>query len=290
MAAVFVRRRAGRTAWRGALLATVGLVGMLALTNASDSQSLTGPQRLFLAVVTGGSVVALVVSAHAAHRHPAVRSVLVAAAAGIAFGIASVFTKTVALDWTGGSALTPKGVALLLPSLGVVAVLAAAGMLLSQASYRGAGLAAPLSMVTVANPVVAAAVGLTLFGEGFRYGWTGTGLALGSAAVAAGGLVLLTTERINSVPPSPDRPGAPVAAGDGAGTPRSATVRLPPSVTLPSPDVPSPAGAEGDGEDSSPAVLPAVVHPSDVPRPRTRRRGADGGADGPLMCGAPTRP
>jgi hypothetical protein len=70
-------------------------------------------------------------------------------------------------------------------------------MLLSQASYRGAGLAAPLATVTVVNPVVAAAVGLTLFGETFRYGTTGTALALACGVVAAGGLILLTTERIS---------------------------------------------------------------------------------------------
>jgi hypothetical protein len=71
-------------------------------------------------------------------------------------------------------------------------------MLLSQASYRGAGLAAPLATLTVVNPVVAAAVGITMFGETFRYGATGTALALGCGVVAAGGLILLTTERITS--------------------------------------------------------------------------------------------
>lgn len=213
MAALFVRRRAGATAWRGAVMATVGLAGLLTLTGAPDTQSLTGLERLLIALITGGGVAALTVSAHAAHRHPAVRSVLLAAAAGIAFGIASVFTKTVALDWAGSELV------LLLPSLAVIAVLAASGLMLSQASYRGAGLAAPLSMVTVANPVVAAAVGLTMFGESFRYGVLGTVLALGCAVVAAGGLVLLTVERIRTAAPSelpsprssPELPGSSMA-------------------------------------------------------------------------------
>ncbi|GGS21033.1 membrane protein [Streptomyces aureoverticillatus] len=193
MAAMFVRRRAGATAWRGAIMATVGLVGLLSLTQATASQSLADTERVLLAVGTGSAVVTLMLLAHAAHRHPAVRSMLLATAAGIAFGISSVFTKTVAVDWDAHEPLTRQ-----VPSLAVIAVLAVAGLLLSQASYRGAGLAAPLSAVTVVNPVIAAAVGLTLFGESFRYGATGTAVALACGVVAAGGLILLTTERIGS--------------------------------------------------------------------------------------------
>ncbi|MFD5073725.1 DMT family transporter [Streptomyces sp. NPDC058371] len=190
MAALFVGRRAGATAWRGAIMATVGLAGLLSVVGTSESQSLSNAQRVFVALVTGGAVVTLMVAARAAHRHPAVRSVLLAVAAGLAFGMASVFTKTVAVDWTGGVSWAD------LPSLAVIAVLAAAGMLLSQAAYRGGGLAAPLATLTVVNPVVAAAVGITMFGETFRYGTTGTLLALGCGVVAAGGLILLTTERL----------------------------------------------------------------------------------------------
>ncbi|MFI1479857.1 DMT family transporter [Streptomyces sp. NPDC020747] len=191
MAAIFVRRKAGATAWRGAIMATVGLAGLLALVGTADSQSLNSTQRVVVALVTGGAVVALMTAARAVHRHPAVRSVLLAAAAGVAFGMSSVFTKTVAVDWTGGVSLAD------VPSLAVIGVLATAGMLLSQASYRGAGLAAPLATLTVINPIVAAAVGITMFGETFRYGETGTALALGCGVVAAGGLILLTTERIS---------------------------------------------------------------------------------------------
>ncbi|MFI7498528.1 DMT family transporter [Streptomyces sp. NPDC049687] len=190
MAALFVGRRAGATAWRGAIMATVGLAGLLSLVGASEAQSLSTPQRVSVAVVTAGAVVALMVAGRAAHRHPAVRSTLLATASGIAFGMSSVFTKTVAVDWTGGVSAAD------IPSLAVIGVLATAGMLLSQASYRGAGLAAPLATLTVVNPVVAAAVGITMFGETFRYGTTGTALALSCGVVAAGGLILLTTERL----------------------------------------------------------------------------------------------
>jgi uncharacterized membrane protein len=190
MAALFVGRKAGATAWRGAIMATVGLAGLLSLVGASDARSLDAAQRVGVALVTGGAVVALMIAGRAAHRHPAVRSVLLATGSGIAFGMSSVFTKTVAVDWTHGVALTE------LPSLAVIAVFATAGVLLSQASYKGGGLAAPLATLTVVNPVLAAAVGLTMFGETFRYGTSGTVLALGCGVVAAGGLILLTTERL----------------------------------------------------------------------------------------------
>lgn len=206
MAAVFVRRKAGATAWRGAIMATVGLAGLLALVGTADSQSLNSTQRVVVALVTGGAVVALMTAARAVHRHPAVRSVLLATAAGVAFGMSSVFTKTVAVDWTGGVSLAD------VPSLAVIGALATAGMLLSQASYRGAGLAAPLATLTVINPIVAAAVGITMFGETFRYGETGTALALGCGVVAAGGLILLTTERISGSQRTEPAP-SPVAAG-----------------------------------------------------------------------------
>ncbi|MFJ9742099.1 DMT family transporter [Streptomyces sp. NPDC101166] len=209
MAALFVGRKAGATAWRGAIMATVGLAGLLSLVGAADAQSLNTAQRVGAAVVTGGAVAALTAAGRAAHRHPAVRSMLLATGAGVAFGMSSVFTKTVAVDWSDGVSAGD------VPSLAVIGALATAGMLLSQASYRGAGLAAPLATLTVVNPVVAAAVGITMFGETFRYGSMGTVLALGCGVVAAGGLILLTTERLAAEQQEAAPVGVPGAV-DGA--------------------------------------------------------------------------
>ncbi|MEV7320169.1 DMT family transporter [Streptomyces sp. NPDC093970] len=194
MAALLVGRRAGSTAWRGAIMATVGLAGLLSLVGTSDSHSLDAAGRTGVAVVTGGAIVALMAAGRAAHRHPAVRSVLLAVASGIAFGMSSVFTKVVAIDWDGGIAVSD------LLWLAVIGVYAVAGVMISQTAYRGGGLAAPLATLTVVNPVLAAAVGITMFDESFRYGTTGTLLALACGVVAMGGLILLTTERIESTP------------------------------------------------------------------------------------------
>ncbi|MGW0335635.1 DMT family transporter [Streptomyces sp. NPDC003011] len=285
MAALFVGRRAGATAWRGAIMATVGLAGLLSLVGASDAQSLDTTQRVLVAVVTAGAVITLMIAGRAAHRHPAVRSILLATASGIAFGMSSVFTKTVAVDWTGGVSAGD------VPSLAVIGVLATAGMLLSQASYRGAGLAAPLAMLTVVNPMVAAAVGITMFGETFRYGTTGTLLALGCGVVAAGGLILLTTERLarthaeEAAAPAtpvlaatPEPAAEPVPVGELAGEllarlPEQQVAALRRSVLVPSPArevvpqgarevLPSGAGVR----QGMPGVPPAAV-PDGLPVP-----------------------
>ncbi|CAL9285078.1 DMT family transporter [Streptomyces sp. SudanB182_2057] len=222
MAALCVGRRAGATAWRGALMATAGLAGLLSLVGSSATHSLTSAQRLAVAPATGAAVAALAVAGLAVHRHPAVRSVLLATASGVAFGMSSVFTKTVAVDWTHGIGLGA------LPSLGVIGAFSVAGVLLSQLSYRHGGLAAPLATLTVVNPVLAAAVGVLMFGETFRHGTAGTVLALGCGVVAAGGLIMLTTERLEH-PEAPESPGtapanAPASPPAPAASPAAAAV------------------------------------------------------------------
>ncbi|MER5769802.1 DMT family transporter [Streptomyces sp. NPDC001985] len=225
MAALFVGRRAGATAWRGALMATVGLAGLLAVSGDTGSHTLGTGQRGVLAAATLGTVALIFLIAQTINR-PVFRSVLLAASAGVAFGIASVFTKTVADGWEWSRPLSQWS------SIAVIGVLALGGLLLSQASYRGAGLAAPLATVTVVNPVIAAVVGITMFGESFRYGVLGAVLAIGFGVVAAGGLILLTTERLAAqgarepVAPPPGGPTPPAreagAVGAGAAEPRPA--------------------------------------------------------------------
>ncbi|MDQ0792484.1 DMT family transporter [Streptomyces sp. B1I3] len=245
MAALFVHRRAGRTAWRGAVMATVGLAGLLALTGNAGSHTLTSSEQLMLATGTFGAVVAALLLARGFH-HPMLRSVVLATGAGIAFGIASVFTKTVAVEWTSGSVTSG------LPTLLVIAGLAAAGLLLSQAAYRGAGLTAPLATVTVVNPVVAAAVGITVFGEQFRHGLTGTLGALGCGALAAAGLILLTTERVGAE----RRASHGARAGEHAPPGTDGEGRTP-EPTTPAQDADGPQDGQGASALPGPAKPPA---------------------------------
>ncbi|MET7309007.1 DMT family transporter [Streptomyces sp. NPDC005571] len=266
MAALFARRRARATAWRGALMATVGLAGLLALTGNKESHTLGGPEQLMLATVTFGGVALLVLVAKGM-RPPVVRSVVLAGAAGVAFGIASVFTKTVAMQWASGS------VGAGLPSLVVIASLASAGLLLSQSAYRGAGLTAPLATVTVVNPVIASAVGITLFGEQFQHGTAGALLALACGVVAAGGLIMLMTERLDAeqreeqrvLPAGPDVPA--VAAKGAAGSEEAE-----PALIVP----PEPGRATAVAVGAAPPTAAAETLPAPLPlavtMPLERRR------------------
>ncbi|MBB4895358.1 drug/metabolite transporter (DMT)-like permease [Streptomyces olivoverticillatus] len=221
MAALFVHRPVGARGWRGAVLATAGLAGLLALTGPPRTESLDGGQRPVLVAAVLGAVALLAIAARRVRR-PVVRGVVLATAAGAAFGMASVFTKAAAEDWD------VHRPAAMLPGLAVIALLASAGMLLSQASYRGAGLAAPLATVTVVNPVVASAVGILSLGEAFRYGLAGALLAVAAGAVAAVGVIALTVQGANASTDAPRElvvlagspPDAVVPPGpDGVGTP-----------------------------------------------------------------------
>ncbi|CAM5349496.1 DMT family transporter [Streptomyces abikoensis] len=202
MAAVRARRPVGPAGRRGAVLATAGLAGLLALTGPPRAETLGAGERPLLAAAVLAGATALALGARRARR-AVVRGVVLAAAAGAVFGMASVLTKAAAQDWTS------HRTTFLAPTLLATAVLAAAGMLLSQASYHGAGLAAPLATLTIVNPVVAAAVGTAVLGETFRYGVPGGVLAALSGAVATTGVTTLTRAAPDGPAGSPARPVFP---------------------------------------------------------------------------------
>ncbi|MCF6524347.1 DMT family transporter [Streptomyces sp. JJ36] len=192
MGALLVGRPVTAAAWRGVVLVSVGLAGVLLFTGARASRPLTGAEQYGVAGAAAAAIALLVATAAALRgaRRARARSVALAVAAGISFGTASVCVKAVAEGW----ALTSLTAAL--PVLGLIAVFAVTGLVTAQASYRGGGLAAPLATTTVVNPVLAAAVGLMLLDEGFRHGTGGALTALGAAVLAGWGLVVLTRDSV----------------------------------------------------------------------------------------------
>ncbi|MCT2594002.1 DMT family transporter [Streptomyces sp. N2-109] len=192
MAAVMVKRPVTAAAWRGIALVSIGLAGILMFTGAHQSRPLSETEQYLVAAVAATTIAGLLGIAKMASglRRPGARSVALAMAAGVAFGTASVCVKTVAEGW----ALT--SIAEALPVLLLVAVFAVTGLATAQASYRGGGLAAPLATATVVNPVVAAAVGLALLEEGFRFGVPGALTALAAAVVTGWGLTILTGDSV----------------------------------------------------------------------------------------------
>ncbi|MBV2355348.1 hypothetical protein KUM39_13365 [Streptomyces sp. J2-1] len=223
-------RRVRAVEWRGTALTLAGL-GALLVTASGPA-----PHRVLSLTealgVAGATAAAIGLLARRGGR-PGLRH---ATASGLASGVASALTQTVtvaATDRTG----PPLGVREAVVAV-LVAAFAAGGLLLSQTAYRG-GLGAPLAVVTLANPVAAAAIGLALLGQGLHGGPEGVLLALGGAVLAARG-VLLLARATPGVPPGPPGDGA---AGPGPGAPAdadaehpvAAVLALPPGTATPEP-------------------------------------------------------
>jgi drug/metabolite transporter (DMT)-like permease len=186
--AALAGRRVRAREWRGAVATVAGLIGVLLAANTgTPGRALTDGQTLLLLAITAAVLWALG-KPRPVGQFP---GLLLALAGGAAFAVASVLTQTVLLRLSDGGAE-----ALYDPVLGITVValgaLSVGGLLLSQAAYKH-GLGAQLAALTIVNPVVAAAVGIGLLGQGAGLSGPDIGTALFAAAVAAVGVVLLAT-------------------------------------------------------------------------------------------------
>ncbi|MEU5540635.1 hypothetical protein [Streptomyces sp. NPDC020362] len=184
-------RRVSAVEWRGTAFTLLGL-GALLVTASGPA-----PERVLSlteALAVAGTTAALIGMLSWPGARPGLRH---ATASGFASGVASALTQTVtvaATDRSGPAPCVEVAVVALL-----VAAFATGGLLLSQTAYRG-GLGAPLAVVTLANPLAAAVIGLTLLGQGLHGGAGGVLLALAGAALAAWGVVVLTRATPVSAP------------------------------------------------------------------------------------------
>ncbi|MEV6401761.1 hypothetical protein AB0M58_02225 [Streptomyces bobili] len=202
-------RRVGAAEWRGTALTLLGLAAILVTASGpAPDDVLSGSE----AVAVAGVTAALIGLVARPGTRPGLRH---AGASGFASGVASALTQTVTVAATdrSGPVLSVQviGVALL------VAAFATGGLLLSQTAYRG-GLGAPLAVVTLANPLAAAVIGLTLLGERLQGGAAGVLLAAGGAGLSAWGVVLLSRAT-----PQPVVASAAVSATVAAAMPSSAS-------------------------------------------------------------------
>jgi hypothetical protein len=191
-------RRVSAVEWRGTGLTLLGL-GALLLTASGPAPDdvLSVPEAL----TVSGATAALIGMLSRPGARPGLRH---ATASGIASGVASALTQTVTVAVTDRSGPLLSGQVIGVAVL--VAAFAAGGLLLSQTAYRS-GLGAPLAVVTLANPLAAAVIGLSLLGERLRGGAGGVLLALTGAALAAWGVLQLS----RATPGRPELAG-PVAA------------------------------------------------------------------------------
>lgn len=189
-------QRLSRRQTRGAVLVVASVAVLLGLS-VTDGRSdpLTTADGY---AVTLGTLVLLAAGAWAAGRCPPTwRSHLLAAVAGVAFGVSSALAKTaVTLVGTDGAA------ALAHPATAGTGVIAVLGVLLAQAAYQGMELGSPLGVTTVANPVAASVVAIAFMGESFLGGPIGLVPAVLAAAGCAYGISLLTA-RLPAPAPHP---------------------------------------------------------------------------------------
>ncbi|MET7943514.1 DMT family transporter [Streptomyces sp. NPDC005302] len=175
-------RKVSPVEWRGTALTLTGLAALLVTASGpAPADVLSLPQALAVAATT-----AMLIGALSRRARPGLRH---ATASGFASGVASALTQTVTVAATDrtDSLLSPQVIVIAL----LVAAFAAGGLLLSQTAYQG-GLGAPLAVVTLANPLAAAAIGLSLLGERLQGGAAGILLALAGASVAGWGVVTLS--------------------------------------------------------------------------------------------------
>ncbi|MFE7356552.1 DMT family transporter [Streptomyces sp. NPDC057543] len=201
-------RRVTRIEWRGTILTLLGL-GALLLTagGTAPHETLSLPEAL----AVGAGTMAVVAGLSRPGARPGLRH---AAASGITSGVASALTQTLTVSVTDhtGPLLSWRVVIVAV----LVSAFAMSGLLLAQTAYRG-GLGAPLAVVTLANPVAAAAIGLALLGERLQGGTISLVLALLGTAAAVRGVILLSRAQA-AAPAAIDRSVAQPERGTGSPT------------------------------------------------------------------------
>jgi hypothetical protein len=199
--------RIGAASWLDAGLTVAGLALIMSLSVDSGRPALlSAPDGRYLALVTLVTVVVL--GGAAWFMGARMRAVLLAGAAGVAFGIASVLSKALM------ASLTASGLGAVSPFLvTMVVIFSVVGYLLGQLSYKGAGLAAPLATVSVVNPIAAAIAGVVVFDESFRFGQAGLTVVGIAAVVITWGVIGLSRRTVAGSPTTLDE--APAFADPG---------------------------------------------------------------------------
>ncbi|MGH3538436.1 MAG: DMT family transporter [Pseudonocardiaceae bacterium] len=185
--------------WGGAVLLIAGVAAFIVAAQPGTGIGLTDPPRnwIFVGVIAVG--VAVVVS-FARRSSGAARAGLLAAGAGMLFGVQDGFTRAAMLALDGG-------LGRLLESWLPYALLAVAvlGLLLAQSAFEAAPLRASLPAITAAEPLVGIAYGIGVFGETVRTAPVWLALeAVGLTAMITGVVLLARSPTL-----APHRPHQP---------------------------------------------------------------------------------
>lgn len=187
------KRGLRRRDWGAALVVAAGLAVFVVAGNPrGDVTTIAGPLWAKFASVSVASVAVLLLAAR--RRGAAGRAALLAAGAGVAFGLSAALTKQSVNEFHHGLLhVLRTGYPYALIGAGIW------GTLLSQSAFQVGALAASLPTLTLSEPVFATAAGILLFGEHLRSGWAGILAGVGAAAAACGVIFLTQSPRAQPI-------------------------------------------------------------------------------------------
>ena len=199
LGAALQRRRLATADWLGTVAVVVGLglfVGVARPTRGRAELSAPG----WAAVLGLGCGVVLALVLGAPRRPGPARATYLGGACGILFGVDAALAKA-------SGHLLDHGVAHAARAWEpyALAVLAAVGFLLAQSAFQAGPLAASLPLITAADPVAAALIGVLAFGEGLASsGPAVAAMVVAVAAITGGVWALARSPLVTGSPAPPD--------------------------------------------------------------------------------------
>ena len=205
--------RLRKPGWAAIAAMTAGLAGLLVSLDprAGPSTPVTPAAWILGSAANGGAVAALFLAGWVS-RSPARRAALLGTGCGLAYGLASAYTKGMTQQFSTG------GVLAAIASWQLYAAVAAGAIAtwLLQNAYHAGRLAAAQPGVTLADPVAAMAWGAAAFGERLRQGVFLIPAVLSVLVVAAAVVVLSRSPRMQGAAGESEQASTQQAGSDEA--------------------------------------------------------------------------
>ncbi|RDI67493.1 hypothetical protein DFR76_103564 [Nocardia pseudobrasiliensis] len=178
LAAHYSGRRVTPPMWAQAIALAAALAVFLIVGDPTEGNADASWQRWLLPLALMFGLIAIGVAVAGAVRAPAVRALLLGTAAGLLFGVSAALTQQVTeLFGRGPGAVFGSWEVYTLAGCGMV------GLYLQQRGYQVGPLSASLPAFTVAEPLGAAVLGMTVLDERLRSGPVGTAFVVVAVAV-----------------------------------------------------------------------------------------------------------
>jgi drug/metabolite transporter (DMT)-like permease len=216
LAARWSRRPLRPKDWGGCLLVACGVAVFLGVSPRSADRN-DVPVADWIVVFVAVAIITIVAVSIGRVASPRARAGLLAAAAGVVFGLTAAVTAsfTRSLRHEGITTVLGHWQPWVLISLGIT------GILLSTGAFQASALSSSLPIIDTVEPVSGVIIGAVIFDERLASSATGLMVQLGGAVVAAAGIAMLG--------PSLAAVQAPAGASAAEGGPEPARLREAPA-------------------------------------------------------------